>query len=231
MTTPTKEDLGRVERQLRRLPDLAAQAAMSDQTPPARRGRRVGMGRLPQGVGAVLTDMDRGREHPALLGKLAQCVRVAFEEIHRGGGATPPLAERPTWSSECTWMLVTIAHWWADDWAREWITGDLDGIERKLERLVGASRAPDEDVPTACPRCGAELDVWRTEVIAAAECPACDVVVGMRSMVSPKQLADRRRQLVAERERAKLDGARRLLGLIVGDTPKNPKCTAQGEGE
>jgi hypothetical protein len=191
------------------LPRLAAQAA------PRHTGRggdsagvRTAPGsKPPPGVDLDAIDVSNGRQHPALLERLAQCVRVVWEE-HPSRHLLPPVAvgDEVTWASESAWLLETADWWMTDAWCVEWIERELlqpvrpKGILVRLSAMIEAQA--DRFV---CQVCGVRLEAHATDTLMVAMCPACERVAGMRPRLTERQRAD-----------AQAKAAGRMLRAILG---------------
>ena len=176
MSRPTQ-----VEQDLARLPQLAARSTGQPATTARLRSAAHGS-RLPHGVNLDGIDLQRGREQPALLARLSQCVRVVCEEMPVDVyGDTPELSVegRETWAGETDWLLAT-AHWWlTDDWTRQWITTEIDTIRRKLIRRLGHILGRH-----LCPVCAQQVDCNRMATLVIVECRHCDTVIAMRETLA-----------------------------------------------
>lgn len=195
-TEPAKTfDLRQLRRQLAALPVLADRIETEADDRPGLSGGgtsvRVAPGsKPPPGVDLGSIDREHGRQpHPLLLARISQCIRVAVEEMtmeaYRTTPGLPPEGDE-TWSSECRWLLATMAIWAADAWSLEWIATEVEEVHRTLrhsvERLTGRK---------LCTTCGAELVSYESQTLAVVECPACERVVGMRErrFLTTKQAA------------------------------------------
>ena len=175
------------------LPRLAAQAA------PRHTGRgghsasgvRTAPGsKPPPGVDLDAIDVSHGRQHPALLERLAQCVRVVLEERRRVDlwQPEPTTEEEVSWASECRWLLATADWWTADPWCLEWVTTEVQHVRGKLSALL--DRMVD---PRTCDVCGVRLEAYTTDTLMVATCPECERVAGMRPrrLLTTRQAAER----------------------------------------
>ena len=222
-------DLDTLARHLRDLPDLAERAAPVVASGRVDRVVHTTGSRLPAGVDLHRIDVDHGRQHPDLLTRVSQCVRVVCEE--HDVWTLPPLGPEgtETWTSECGWLLTTLPTWSTDEWCTEWIGTEIDGPRGVWSRLV---RMVDASVdPTCCPICGVRVTAYGTRTVAVATCPECERVVGMkaRRMLTTVEVADALGisvQAVRKRVRAgKLHAERTSEGWRIGAEQLPPGST------
>lgn len=180
------------------LPRLAAQAA------PRHTGRgghsasgvRTAPGsKPPPGVDLDAIDVSHGRQHPALLERLAQCVRVVWKE-HPSRHLLPPVAvgDEVTWASESAWLLETADWWMTDAWCAEWIERELLQPVKPKGILVRLSAMIEAQVdPRTCDVCGVRLEAYTTDTLMVATCPECERVAGMRPrrLLTTREAAER----------------------------------------
>lgn len=156
----------------------------------------------PPGVDLDAIDVSHGKQHPHLLARLSQCVRVVVEE-HPVSYVLPLLAEEAevSWASECGWLVATADWWQTDEWCTQWIGAEVEGIHRTLWRLTEA-----QVDRLACSVCGVRLDAYTTDALMVATCPSCEAVVGMRPRLTDRQRADARARAAGKMLRAILGG-------------------------
>ena len=205
-------NLDLIANQLRALPRLAQEAAQrtidvshnSDES-----GIRTApTSRMPPGVNLDRIDLDRGREWPALLAQLGQCIRVVCQECPDVFPDGPQLSVegRETWAGECTWLLATMHTWRKSGWCVEWIGTEVATIHRKLAGKI--ERKPTRDAANrmvhTCSVCGGTIEAYATEAIAVAECGQCERIIAMRA---------RPRKQAEAVQRQTMQMARAILGL------------------
>lgn len=149
--------------QLRELPALAAERWDTIGHPnPSERSARPG-GRGDPAAPADLAAFDTLRtDEKGWLFRLAQCVRTVLETMRDADyWDAPEVAEKPTWASECDWLIAT-ADWWQDDqWCIEYVADEVSLTWGHLRREV---RTPQPH-RLVCPDCLASATVdngWLT---------------------------------------------------------------------
>lgn len=142
--------------ELRRLPDLAAEAFATWGAPNpgetvARAPRRVH-----PPAPTDLTTLVALRPDTGLLTGIVECVRIVWEVLRHDEARhelpDPRDTETPTWASECDWLLATLDWWQANLDACDlgWITDTIHAATRELEQIVRQPRP----ARLVCPDCG-----------------------------------------------------------------------------
>lgn len=190
MTYLTERQAMRLAERLADLPRLARDASAADiqgstlpsQPPPGTDLRRV----------------DAGREHPHLLARLAECVRViAREEMPADVfERAPDRAERVTWATESAWLVATMGWWQGDDWCAEWVHGEVRTIRHALIEIVEQNNSH-----RTCGLCASPVETYQVGDYTYAECPKCERVMGVQD-IGYQQRIEKARQMLAQRVRA-----------------------------
>ena len=163
----------RVRAMLGELPTLAAEVFLTwgHPNPSGQRNDSTRGSSTPR-VPMDLTAWDalRPDEH-GLLFELTQCVRLVTEEMRDEGEQWPDLANPPTWTGECAWLLGTEP-WWGERLWRD----DLDhAITRVWADLARAARTPPP-LHLACPRAGCGWPVHPKAEGAYYQCEAGHII-------------------------------------------------------
>lgn len=210
-TTATTTDDGTsdVRAALAALPRLAAQAAprQAGSSDPADGIHTAPGSKPPPGVDLDAIDVSRGRQHPALLERLSQCVRTVWEE-HPARHQLPLMAvgDEVTWASESAWLLDTADWWTTDPWCVEWIERELFNRAKPKGILVRLSAMIEAQVDRfVCQVCGVRLEAHTTDALIVALCDRCDAVAGMRPRLTERQRADAQAKAAGRLLRAILD--------------------------
>ena len=221
MTRPTDDQVNILARHLGDLPQLAAESVTGDLAGTLVSVRGAARSRLPPGVDLAALDLADGRQQPALLHRLHQCVRTVHYGMTTDGQGAPPLADPGDvcWWSESRWLLDTLDWWRLDDWCAEWIHDEVEHPETGIMAKLTAAKLRRED-PTrrACPTCGVRLSAYTTASLMVAECPACDRVEGVepRRMMTVRQAAARWQVTPRAVQKAIRAKSIALLGTVEG---------------
>ena len=245
-----------VER-LREIPDLAAQAYTSRDTPhrggrgagraSAAPGPRVsssapipthlrkrGGGKLagsPIPAEVACWDLLRDDEHGLIQELIEAC------EAIRGDMEQPPDLPASTWAAVCS-DLLGLSDWWqSDDLLHDWVSSSVTHVHSSLSRWVGDPR----QVRLTCTRCGGRLAVERAgdspNAAAAVVCGDCGhvwhaaTVAHEATMRTPLPVTE-----IAERLGVPLRTVQRYASLIQPETdhepsPKRPALYLPGKFE
>lgn len=147
---------------LAQIPDLAALAYVSRDTPHRPEGgRRRARTGSPMPAEVACLDMLRPDEH-GLLAVLSEAVRVVVEEMRAASVYEPTPDAEPTWAGECGYLIAQCSWWQSDPFCREWIAGDgtrekpgaVNRVHGELARWIGQPPAQR----LACPICRGRLN-------------------------------------------------------------------------
>lgn len=152
------------------IPDLAALVWTARATPHRAPGHKthtkITGSPMPPEVAAW--DMLRPDES-GLLHELTQAVRVVVEDMRAADVWEPEPADRPTWASECGFLVATAHHWQCDPFAHEFVRDATKTVHRALSRWVGEQPPP----ALACTRCGNPVHRGRHTADGEAQTLAC----------------------------------------------------------
>ena len=137
---------------LRAIPNLAAQAYTSrdtpHQTPGKRSGKLIGS---PIPARVACWDMMRDDEHGLMQELIEAC------EAIRGDMEQPPELPASTWAAVCSDLLDLSDRWQSDDLLHDWVSSSVAHVHSSLSRWVGDPRP----ARLTCTKCSGRLAVER----------------------------------------------------------------------